>query len=103
MNNKKLYKSRTDKKIAGVCGGLAAYLGMDSTIVRLIVVFLMLFAGTGLLAYIIAALVIPEEPENMGGFQGGYDNGYQDGYQGGYQNNYQDGYHGGYQNNDQNN
>lgn len=61
---KKLYRSRTDKKLAGVCGGLAQYLGIDSTIVRLILLALVLCAGTGVLAYVIAAIVIPEEPEN---------------------------------------
>lgn len=59
---KKLYRSITDKKLAGVCGGLAEYLGMDSTIVRLILVLAVLFAGVGILAYIIAALVIPNPP-----------------------------------------
>ena len=59
---KKLYRSITDKKLAGVCGGLAEYLGMDSTIVRLILVLAVLFAGVGVLAYIIAALVIPNPP-----------------------------------------
>ena len=60
---KKLYRSRTDKKLCGVCGGLAKYLGLDSTIVRLILVLCVLFAGVGVLAYLIAALVIPNEPE----------------------------------------
>ena len=59
---KKLYRSRTDKKIAGVCGGLAEYLNVDPTIVRLIWALLIFCAGTGLLAYIICALVIPEKP-----------------------------------------
>lgn len=59
---KKLYRSITDKKLAGVCGGLAEYLGMDSTIIRLILVLAVLFAGVGILAYIIAALVIPQQP-----------------------------------------
>lgn len=59
---KKLYRSITDKKLAGVCGGLAEYLGMDSTIIRLILVLAVLFAGVGVLAYIIAALVIPQQP-----------------------------------------
>ncbi len=62
---KKLYRSRTDKKVCGVCGGLAKYLNTDVTIIRLIVVLLCIFAGGGLLAYIICALVIPEEPENV--------------------------------------
>ena len=60
---KKLYKSNTDKKICGVCGGLAEYLNVDSTIIRLVWVLAVLCAGCGLLAYIIAALVIPDKPE----------------------------------------
>lgn len=58
---KKLYKSQTDKKIFGVCGGLAEYFGIDPTIIRLIWALLVFCAGTGLLAYIIAALVLPNE------------------------------------------
>lgn len=60
---KKLCKSRTDKKIAGVCGGIAQYTGIDSTIIRLALVLLVLCAGCGILAYIIAALVLPDEEE----------------------------------------
>ena len=60
---KKLYRSRTDKKIFGVCGGLAKYFEIDSTVVRLALILLIVFAGAGLLAYIIAALVMPNEPE----------------------------------------
>ena len=60
---KKLYRSNTDKKLCGVCGGLAEYLGIDSTVVRLILVLAVLFAGVGFLAYIIAALVMPVKPE----------------------------------------
>ena len=62
---KKLYRSRTDKKICGVCGGLAKYLNIDATIIRLILVLAVIFAGVGALAYLIAALVIPEEPTNI--------------------------------------
>ena len=62
---KKLYRSRTDKKLCGVCGGIAKYLNMDVSIVRLLVVLLTLFVGGGLIAYIVCALVIPEEPENI--------------------------------------
>jgi len=61
MQNKRLRKSRTDRKLCGVCGGLADYLNMDSTIIRLIWALLVFAAGTGLLAYIIAAIVMPEE------------------------------------------
>ena len=59
---KKLYKSDVDRKLCGVCGGISEYLGIDSTIVRLIWVVLVVFFGTGILAYIIAALVIPDYP-----------------------------------------
>ena len=62
---KKLYKSNTDKKLCGVCGGIAEYLNMDSTVVRLITVLGILFVGCGLLAYLIAALVMPNKPENF--------------------------------------
>lgn len=60
---KKLYKSATDKKIAGVCGGIAKYFGIDSTLVRLALVFLFLCCGFGFLAYIIAAIVMPNETD----------------------------------------
>jgi phage shock protein C len=60
---KKLFRSTKDKKLCGVCAGIAAYLNMDPTIVRLIWAVAVLFAGCGILAYIIAALVIPANPE----------------------------------------
>lgn len=56
---KKLYRSSTDKKIAGVCGGIAEYMNVDSTIVRLIAILLVFGCGSGLLAYIVAALIMP--------------------------------------------
>ena len=59
---KRLYKSQTDKKLCGVCGGLAEYLDIDPTIIRLIWAVLVLVVGTGVLAYIIAALVMPDGP-----------------------------------------
>ena len=62
MSGKRLYRSRTDRKIAGVCGGLAAYFDMDPVIPRLVWVVFALAAGTGLLAYLICWLVIPQEP-----------------------------------------
>ena len=58
----KLYKSRTDRKICGVCGGIAEYLGIDSTIVRLITVLLVAFAGMSIWIYVIAALLMTAEP-----------------------------------------
>jgi Putative stress-responsive transcriptional regulator len=62
METKKLYRSRTDSKVAGVCGGLAEYFGIDSTLVRVIFVLATLAGGPGLIAYIILALVMPEAP-----------------------------------------
>lgn len=62
MSGKKLYKSSTDKKIAGVCGGIAEYFGIDSTLVRLGWVLFSLLGGSGLLAYLIAALIMPDQP-----------------------------------------
>jgi|WetSurMetagenome_2_1015567.scaffolds.fasta_scaffold668136_1 phage shock protein C len=62
---KKLYRSRSDEMIAGVCGGLADYFELDPTIVRLIFV-LLLFAGTGgFWIYIILWIVMPLQPENI--------------------------------------
>ncbi len=57
----RLHKSSRDKKVAGVCGGIAEYLHADPTIVRLAAVVLMFGWGSGLLAYIICAIVLPEE------------------------------------------
>lgn len=57
---KKLYRSTTDKKIAGVCGGIAEYFEMDSTLVRIIWLICVLGLGFGVLAYIIAWIIMPE-------------------------------------------
>ena len=62
MEGKKLYKSSTDKKLAGVCGGLAEYFNIDSTLVRLGWVVFGLLGGSGLLAYIIATIIMPDRP-----------------------------------------
>ena len=59
---KKLYKSKKNKMLGGVCGGIGEYFNIDPTLVRLGVVALSLAAGGGLLAYIIAAIIIPEAP-----------------------------------------
>jgi phage shock protein PspC (stress-responsive transcriptional regulator) len=58
---KKLYRSRTDRKIWGVCGGLAKYFDIDPTIVRVIAIASVLFTGAGIIAYIVMAIVIPLE------------------------------------------
>lgn len=57
---KRLTKSYRDRKIFGVCGGIAEYFDVDPTIVRLIWCFFVFFMGTGVLAYLIAGFVIPE-------------------------------------------
>ncbi|WP_129738021.1 PspC domain-containing protein [Massilimicrobiota timonensis] len=59
---KRLYRSRRDVMIAGVCGGIAEYFDVDPTIVRLIAVILVLGWGSGFLAYLIAVLIIPKNP-----------------------------------------
>ena len=63
-NRKKLYRSTTDKKIAGVCGGIGAYLDIDPTLVRLGWIALTVLTGVapGVIGYIIAAIVMPKEP-----------------------------------------
>lgn len=61
MMNKKLYRSRSNRVIGGVCGGLAQYLGIDPTVVRLIMALVTFVGGMSLLVYLIAWLIIPEE------------------------------------------
>ena len=56
----RLHKSTKDKKIAGVCGGIAEYLNTDPTIIRLVFALMVLGWGTGVLAYIVLALILPE-------------------------------------------
>lgn len=60
--DKKLYKSN-DKKLDGVCSGVAEYFNIDPTLVRLGWAFCCLFCGAGILAYIVAAIIIPRKPE----------------------------------------
>ena len=59
--NKRLFRSRTDRMIGGVCGGLAQFSGLDSSAVRIAMVFLTIFAGMSILVYLIMWLIIPEE------------------------------------------
>ncbi|MBE6971949.1 MAG: PspC domain-containing protein [Ruminococcaceae bacterium] len=60
---KKLCRSATDKKLGGVCAGIAEYLDIDATVIRLAWVLFTLLGGAGILAYIIALLVMPNAPE----------------------------------------
>ena len=63
MNNKQLTRSQSDRMLAGICSGLAKYMDMDPTVIRLIFVLLFFVTGPGvLLAYLIMAIVIPNEP-----------------------------------------
>lgn len=59
---KKLYKSRTERMIDGVCGGVAKYFTLDPTLVRIAWVLLTLFGGSGIILYIVAMVVMPKEP-----------------------------------------
>ena len=59
---KKLYKSNQNKMLDGVCGGIAEYFGIDPTVVRLIWALFSLMGGCGILAHIIAAIIIPRNP-----------------------------------------
>lgn len=64
MNDKKLYRSRSDKMVAGVCGGLGKYLNIDPTLIRLAFVLLLLGVGSGVLVYLLMAIIVPLEPES---------------------------------------
>jgi len=61
MVKKKLFRSKKDRMIAGVCGGLGEYLDVDSTLVRLLWIFTIFFGGAGIFAYLIGLLIIPEK------------------------------------------
>lgn len=63
MSEKRLVRSRGNKMLAGVCGGLAEYLNVDPVIVRLAAVLLTLWNGVGLLIYLVLALLMPQESE----------------------------------------
>lgn len=58
---KKLYRSIADKKFCGVCGGLGEYFEVDSTLIRLLWVIFTFMGGAGLLAYIVCAIIVPQQ------------------------------------------
>jgi len=62
---KKLYRSKKDKMIAGVCGGIADYFDVDPTLVRLLMGLSVILGGAGVVAYIIAWIIIPQTPEQV--------------------------------------
>jgi phage shock protein C len=62
MNVKRLYRSRTDLMLGGVCGGLAKYLAVDSAIVRLVFLLLLFLGGGGFWIYLVLWIITPVEP-----------------------------------------
>jgi phage shock protein C len=61
---KRLYRSRDERMVAGVCGGIGEYFGVDPTVIRLLFALSVFFGfGAGLLVYLILMLVVPEEPQ----------------------------------------
>lgn len=62
-STKRLYKSRKEKSLSGLCGGIAEFFGIDPTIVRLITVILALMGGWVIIMYLIGWLIVPIEPE----------------------------------------
>ncbi|USB33690.1 PspC domain-containing protein [Paenibacillus sp. YPG26] len=70
---KKLYRSRTDRKISGLCGGLAQYFGVDPTVIRLVTVVGAIFSfGSFVPIYVIASLLVPKETAGGFGFHDSY-------------------------------
>ncbi len=61
--NKRLYKDKSNKMLCGVCSGIAKYFSIDPTLVRLGLAAFCLLGGSGILAYIVCAIVIPDEPD----------------------------------------
>jgi phage shock protein C len=64
--SKKLYRSRTERWFAGVCGGLGQYFGLDPTLMRVLFVLFGLTFGSGFLVYLVLWIIIPLEPEAAG-------------------------------------
>ena len=88
MNTKRLYKSN-DRRIAGVCGGIAEYFGIDPTLVRLVWALVVFVGGTGLLLYFIASIIMEDAPDYIPEDYDSrnYGNGYTNSYSANYQNN----------------
>jgi phage shock protein C len=60
---RKLYRSRTDRKLAGVCGGLAQYFNLDATLIRVLFIVLAVLGGAGLVIYLAMWIIVPNEPQ----------------------------------------
>ena len=65
--NKKLYRSSQNKMLCGVCGGIAEYFNVDPTLIRLLWAAFCIMGGSGVIAYIIAAIIIPQRPQYIEG------------------------------------
>lgn len=65
QNERRLYRSRTDRSIAGVCGGVAHFLGIDPTLLRIVTLLLIFLGGLSIWVYILLWIIIPEEPLNL--------------------------------------
>ena len=65
MQEKRLYRSETNRMICGVCGGIAEYFGVDPTLIRLAFVLFLFGAASGLFAYVGAAVLIPNQSQVM--------------------------------------
>ena len=63
MEPKRLYRSASDRMLLGVCGGIGEYLNVDSPIIRLLWAILVFWGGIGILAYLVAAVIIPGQPD----------------------------------------
>jgi phage shock protein C len=59
---RKLYRSRTNRQLAGVCGGLAEHFGMDATLLRVLFVVLAVLGGSGIVIYVAMWIIVPQEP-----------------------------------------
>jgi phage shock protein C len=59
---RKLYRSRSNRQVAGVCGGLAQYFNLDATLIRILFVVLAVLGGSGLLLYVAMWIIVPNEP-----------------------------------------
>jgi phage shock protein C len=60
---RKLYRSRTNRQVAGVCGGLAEYFNLDATLIRVLFVVLAVLGGSGIVLYVALWIIVPGEPE----------------------------------------
>jgi phage shock protein C len=59
---RKLYRSRTNRQVAGVCGGLAQYFNLDATLIRILFVVLAVLGGSGIVLYLAIWIIVPNEP-----------------------------------------